>query len=467
MQRLLISNKDMEGIDNMVNLKEETFEYGLVSYKIEINPEIIQECSIHDQAWDREFKKHVADNYPYTMSPETTRLIASASTELKKKMHDAGFNLESWIKLTESESYVMGVLRRVMITDTIEPIIGYTDEMAIHLANLKTNSPDKLIHIRSFFSWRFVADKCLIVRLHQMGVFANLLATDMSADSIAIGALNFEVWNLLLAKRDRYEIHIVNGDVPHELMKRDKTIVLQVGDAMKESKNDSLHSVKFDALLIDNGLQYIDASATKEIVSNVLKNKGDRGLYIGTLGLDSNIRVKISPFTHLKEIFKVLLGKNLADLYKKTYFSHPPYGYLHNYKFKLDKDNQILITRVYSSGAVRMYTWLTKLLKDNIPLFIEVMKAMKSAISLSKANVEVVTTPFEYHQAMLDAIKENNLEYVVFEKPLNYESFGWLKVEGQEDTYTNGKEEVNGSTMMEKCKKKDPVVLRISRILAI
>ncbi len=78
-------------------------------------------------------------------------MIAIASTELKKNMHDVGFNLESWIRITESESYVMGVLRRVMITDTIEPIIGYTDEMAIHLANLKTKSPDKPIHIRSFF----------------------------------------------------------------------------------------------------------------------------------------------------------------------------------------------------------------------------------------------------------------------------------------------------------------------------
>ncbi len=69
-----------------------------------------------------------------------------------------------------------------------------------------------------------------------MGVFANLLATDMSADSIAIGgALNFKVWNQLLPEQNQYEIHIVNGDVPPELIK-DKTIILQVGDAITESK---------------------------------------------------------------------------------------------------------------------------------------------------------------------------------------------------------------------------------------
>ena len=375
-----------------------------------------------------------------------------------------GFDLDSWIRLSESEPYVMGVLRRVMVTDTIEPIIGYTDEMALHLADLKAESPDELLHIRSFFSGASVADKSLIARLYQMGVSANLLATDLSADSIAVGALNFEVWNQMLPEQDRYEIHIVNGDVPQELLDRDRTIILQVGDAITTSKRDALNPTKYDALIIDNGLQYIDTGSTKEIISNVLQNKGDRGLYIGTLGLDSDIRVEISPFTHAKEIIKVLLGQNLVDEYEKSYFPYPPYGYRHNYAFKVGKDNQILITRVYSEGTARMYMWLTQLLKRNRTMFGEVMKAAKSATDLSKANVEVETTPFDYHTAMLKSIEENGMEYIVHEKPLNYEDFGWEKVTGKEDIYSNGKEEIDGGTMMRICKEKDPVVLRISRI---
>lgn len=461
-----IGNPEWKETNNIVNLVEEEHEYGMSSYRIEINPEFVQECYIHDQAWDEEFKKYVARDYPYTMSPQTTRLIASASTELKKEMHNVGFDVESWIRLSESEPYVMGVLRRVMITDTIEPIIGYTDEMALYLADLKAESPDQLLHIRSFFSGASVADKSLIARLYQMGVSANLLATDLSADSIAVGALNFEVWNQMLPEQDRYEIHMVNGDVPQELLDRDRTIILQVGDAITTSKRDSLNSTTYDALIIDNGLQYIDAGSTKEILSNVLQNKGDRGLYIGTLGLDSDIRVEISPITHAKEISKVLfLGKDLVKEYEKSYFLNPPYGYRHNYEFKVGKDNQILITRVYSEGTARMYTWLAKLLKSNKSMFGEVMKAAKSATDLSKANVEVETTPFDYHQAMLKAIKENQMEYIVHEKPLNYEDFGWEKVEGKEDIYSNGKEEIDGGTMMRICKEKDPVVLRISRIL--
>lgn len=459
-----INEQEKENSNEIVHFLEEKYSDGLSSYKIEISPEFVQECYTYDQAWDEEYKKFIAHDYPYTMSPQTTRLIASVSTELKGKMHDAGFSVQSWIKFSESESYVMGVLRRVMVTDTIEPIIGYTDEMANHLAKLSVESPDKLVHIRSFFSGASVADKCLLTRLYQMGTSANLLATDLSADSVAVGALNFEVWNQMLPEQDRYEIHMVNGDVPQELLDRDKTIILQVGDAITTSKRDSLNSTKYDALIVDNGFQYIDRGSTEEIVSNVLQNKGDRGLYIGTLGLDSEIRVNISPITHLKEIIKAYVGKDLSKEYSKKYFPKTPYNYPHKYQFTVGEDNQILINKVSSDGAARMYTWLANLLKTNRSMFGEVMKAIKSATDLSKANIEVETTPFDYHHAMLSAVAANNMEPTILEKPLNYEDFGWEKVDGKEDIYSNGEEEVDGGTMLRICKQKDPLVLRRSRI---
>lgn len=462
-QETYISNSEWEEKDNMVNLVVEKYKDGLSSYRIEINPEFVQECYTHDRAWDEEYKKFVAHDYPYTMSPQTTRLIASVSTELKEKMMEAGFHLESWMKFSESEPYVMGVLRRVMVTDTIEPIIGYTDEMAVHLADLKAESPDKLLHIRSFFSGASVADKSLIARLYQMGVSANLLATDLSADSIAVGALNFEVWNQMLPEQDRYEIHIVNGDAPEELLEKDKTIILQIGDAITASKKDSFNSTKFDALIVDNGFQYIDKSATEEIVSNVLQNKGERGLYIGTLGLDSEIRVNISPVTHLKEILKASVGKDLSGEYSKRYFPHIPYNYLHRYRFSVDENNQILIDKVSSDGSARMYTWLAHLLKTDRKMFSEVLKAIKSATDLSKINMEVETTPFDYHQAMLDAVDKNNMVAEVLESPLNYEDFGFTKV--SKDIYSGPEGEVDGATMLRMCKHQDPLVLRRSRVL--
>lgn len=458
-----ISNPKWQDTDSTVGLVEEQYENGLVSYKIEMNPQFVQECFIHDQAWDEEFKKHVARDYPYTMSPQTTRLIASASTELKQKMRDVGFDLDSWVSFSENEPYVMGVLRRVMVTDTIEPIIGYTDAMAVHLADLKAESPDELLHIRSFFSGASVADKSLIARLYQMGVSANLLATDLSADSIAVGALNFEVWNQMLPEQDRYEIHIVNGDVPQELLDRDRTIILQVGDAITTSKRDSLNSTKFDALIVDNGFQYIDKSATEEIVSNVLQNKGERGLYIGTLGLDSEIRVNISSFTHLKEILKAYFGNDLSKEYSKKYFPHIPYNYLHRYRFNVGEDNQVVIDKVSSDGSARMYTWLAHLLKTNRRMFTEVLKAIKSATDLSKINTEVETTPFDYHQAIVDAAEKNGMNAEVLESPLNYEDFGFTKV--SKDIYSGPEGEVDGGTMLRMCKHKDPLVLRRSRVL--
>lgn len=460
----LIESDEKEYMNGMVDLVEESYENGLSSYRIRINPEFVQECYTYDQAWDEEYKKFIAHDYPYTMSPETTRLIAMVSTELKEKMHDAGFELEHWLKLSENEPYVMGVLRRVMVTDTIEPIIGYTDEMANHLSKLKSKSPDKLLHIRSFFSGASVADKCLIARLYQMGVSANLLATDLSADSVAVGALNLEVWNQMLPEQDRYEIHMIHGDVPKELSNRENTIIFQVGDAITTSQTDSSNSTKFDALLIDNGLQYIDRNSTKEIVSNVLQNKGEDGLYIGTLGLDSDIRVSLSPVVHGAEILKAYLGKNLSKEYSKKYFPHTPYNYPHRYSFSVGEENQILITKVISDGAARMYSWLAHLLKTNRALFGEVMKAIKSATDLSKVSIEVETSPFDYHQAILDAIDSNHMVASILEKPLNYEDFGWTKIEGERDMYSKGKEKVDGGTMVRICKQIDPIVLRRSRI---
>ena len=449
--------------NGIVSLEKKEFESGYSSYIVKVEPQFTQECYEYDKAWDEDFRRNIGPNYPYTMSPKTSQLIACTSTELKKDMSKVGFQIDPWKVGSDDEPYVMGVLRRVMVTDTIEPILEYTDEIAKHLKSLKEKNPSKVINIRSFFCGASVADKSLVTRLYESGTVVNLIATDIAADSIAVAALNFSVWNELLPESDRYEIHIVKGPVPRELYNRDRTIVLQVEDALRASQEEEELNVEYDALVLDNGLQYVSSEFTRELVSNVSHNVGKDGLYIGSLGLDSHIKVEIPKFYHLSQIIDSKF-RDLRKAYAKREKYEAPYGYPHSYSFKVDRSNgMILINGVVSDGAARMYTWLGKLLTENRPRFKEVMDAIKSATELSKVNKSVETTPFDYHNSMVASLEAEGKKVEVLERPLEFEKYGWTQVE--KDLYSNGKESVDGGTMMRLCKEQDPLVLRTSRIL--
>lgn len=462
-QEIYHSGDPKDARDTIVRLEKREFESGYSSYVVMVNPEFTQKCYEHDEPWDKDFRENIGPHYPYTMSPRTSELIATTSTELKKAMSRVGFQIDPWKIGPDDEPYVMGVLRRVMVTDTIEPILSYTDKVAAHLKEVKEKNPSIVLNIRSFFCGAAVADKSLISRLHESGVHANLIATDFAADSIAVAALNFSVWNELLPGSDRYEIHIVKGSVPRELYGIDKTIVLQVEDALDASSEEKEIDVAYDALLLDNGLQYVSKEFTRDLLSNISHNVGERGLYIGALGLDSQIKVVIPKFYHLTQIIDSKF-RDLKKVYEQRSKFEASYGYPHTYNFKVDKNTgMIIIDGVVSDGAARMYTWLGKLLVKNRPRFKEVMTAIKSATDLSKANRAVETTPFDYHNIMLGALRQQGKRVEVLERPLVFEKYGWKEV--GEDRYSNGKEEVDGGTMMRLCKEQDPLVLRITRIL--
>jgi len=457
------SNNGEKETSGATKLVTQEFEDGKKSYVVEVDPQFIQECYEYDRSWDVDFRNNVGPNYPYTMSPKTSELIALASSGLKSEMSRVGFQIDPWKIGADEEPYVMGVLRRVMIPDTIEPIIGYTDEIVKHLENVNEQVPDKILKIRSYFCGAAVADKSLMTRLAEKGLSANLITTDIAADSIAIAAMNFSVWNELLPENDRYSIHIVKGSIPAELFSRDKTIVLQVEDALIASEEESKLPINFDALLLDNGLQYVSREFTQTLTNNIKENIGDYGLYIGALGLDSHIKVEIPVFYHLRQILDSQV-RNLRKVYEKKASFKAPYNYPHRYHFNVDRETgMILIDRVISDGAARTYAWLGKLLYSNRARFSEVMAAIKSATALSEANKVVETTPFDYHNVMVDTINSSGLQAEVLEVPLEYESFGWKKIGS--DLYENGEEKVDGGTMMRICKEQDPLVLRRSRIL--
>lgn len=455
----MVEEKEQNSKVQLISIDSES---GVKSYKVQISPEVAQQCLLYDREWDVDFRKYIGPEYPYTMSPETTRVIAEASTDMKRYMLEKGFNINKWeVGDQNKEPYVMSVLRRVCITDTIEPIIDNTDAMARYLETLSQNNPQRMLRIRSFFTGAAVAEKCLVARLHQLGVENfNLVTTDSSAESVAIAALNLSLWNELLPEKDRYDIRIVNGEVPEELYSKSKTIVLQVGDALGASENDSVHNPAFDALLLDNGLPYVSSEFGSKLVSNVAKNMGKDGLYMAALGLDEKIKVEIETSFHLRNIIKSMFTDLSRD--PKIGKFTAPYDYPHYYGFSVDKEGNILINQVLSKGAAKMYKWLGLLVRSNMTKFKEVMAAIKSATELSRAKVSVVTPPFKSHVDITKTLTEQGYSFEELERPLEYEKFGWQKI--GEDLYTKDGANANGTQMMDACRAMDPLVLRKTRL---
>lgn len=445
-----------------VFIEENIYEGGLKSYSLKLSSKFLDSCDIYDREWDETYRKFVASEFPYTMSPKTTKMIAALSTFLKRKMESKGFHIDPWRVDSAEEPYVVNVLSKVMATEPIEPIIHYTKEVALHIKSLREKTENAPIVARSFFSGACVADKCLLASLYNMGEYVNLITSDASADSIAIGALNLEVWNQNLPEGQRYEIYIVNGKIPKELLTKERTVILQVFEAMKASKEDSLLSLKYDVLMIDNGLQYVTQNYTEELVANCLENINDKGLYIAVLGSDAGIKVEFSTSFHILNILKAIFVKDLRKSFVKDYEFTSPYGVSHKYIFEKKDDGTILITGMKTEGTARMYNWLAYLILHDRKRLQEVMKAIKSSTELSRANYSVETSPFDYHQSIIKAIKSKEKNFIEIAKPLNFEDFGWEKV--KDDEYRKGEEIVDGGTMMEMCKMIDPLVIRISRI---
>ena len=239
---------------------------------------------------------------------------------------------------------------------TNEPINIYT-KVALHIKFLREKSQD-LPTVRSLFSGASVADKCLLITLYNMGEYVNLISCDSSADSVAIGALNLEIWNQNLPEKDRYEIHIVNGKIPKDLLLRDRVVILQVSEAMQAAKEDTKLSLKYDVLLIDNGLQYVTRNYTQELISICLNNIGQNGLYIAALGSDQGLKVEFSVLFHIVNILKALVTKDVRKSFAKDYEFTSPYGIDHKYVFRKREDGTILITGMKTEGTARMYNWL-------------------------------------------------------------------------------------------------------------
>lgn len=427
------------------------------SFKLEIPANFLSLCNEADRLWNIDFKVNIAKDYPYTMSPETIKYIAHASELVKEQMSNMGLRINSWDNgLQNHEPYVIGVLGKVCVPETIEPIFDNTDKIVHYLAGLHDNNDGRIFTIRSFFTGAAVAEKCLISRMYSEGMKNfNLISTDSSAESIAVAAVNLQLWNESLPLEDRYDIHIVDGKIPENLYSANRTIVLQVGDALLCSQDEKTN---FDALLLDHGLPYHPYDYGSKLVINICHNMGSDGLLIAILGLDAKIKVEISILTHFQHIVKACFSDVTRD--PRIGLFQAPYNYPHYYDFYVKEDGSILITKVLSDGAGRTYNWCAKLLKNNFPKLIKVLKTMKNATDLSRVKDAVITSPFKSHCDIVEKLKANGYVFSDIERPLEYETFGWNILEY--DRYVKEGKIVNGEELMELCRQQDPLVHRNS-----
>lgn len=432
------------------------------AYELRLPQQFLKACLEADRKWDIDFKKHISNDYPYTMSPETTQYIAQANKSVKDQMSSYGFQIKSWDKGNiEHEPYVMGVLRRVCVTDTIEPIFDNTDKIVAYLKDLVKNDPTRVLYVRSFFTGAGVAEKCLVTRLHAVGLKNfNLITTDNSAESIGVAAMNLQVWNDTLPQEERYRILIVNGKIKENLYFANRTIVLQVGDALECSEVEKTIKPKFDALLLDNGLPYVDIEYGSSLLVSTCCNMGKDGLFIAALGIDANITVEIDTAFHLQMIVKGCRSDVRKD--PRIGVFQAPYNYPHYYEFVVNPDDNILIKKVISDGAGRTYNWLAVLLRTDFPKLLKILKTIKSATNLSRVSDAVLTTPFDTHCSFIQTLDANDFSYVEIEKPLDFEKSGWVKVE--ENCFSKDGLVVTSKELMDICRKQDPLVLRKSII---
>lgn len=239
-----------------------------------------------------------------------------------------------------------------------------------------------------------------------------------------------EIWNSSLSTEERYDIFLVNGDIPEELFGRRKTVVLQIRDALYAINEEHVNKTKInyfiDGLLLDNGLQYVSSDFGKELLQKAIELKGKNGLFVAIIGLDPAIEVRIDSIYQLKEILIGSCVKRFKKLIDEKGFN-TPFGYEHFYLFTKD-ENITKISRVYSMGAARLYDWLHHLLfKLDIIKFMAVLKAIKSATNLSKASSIVKTSPFQTYLDLKAICEDNKLVYSFEAKPMDISLYNIYK----------------------------------------
>ena len=435
-------------------------------YQFDVNQDRLASIQSYDNEWNREFLSHVSATYPYTMSPESSKIVSEVAQEISRYLKTQTDNHQTWSVYADSGNYYDKLLNRVSIPDTIEPIIFNIDSIVDHLTRISKRS----LLIRSFFAGAGIAEKSLMARINQAHIDnVTLITTDVSIDAISYAIANFQVWNQQLPEIEKYTAFCVLGsNIPSALLEISNTVIFQIADAVSAviEEGSSYPNIKYDVLLLDNGLPYVPTEAAEVIFDTALQHVGKDGLFIAILGLDEKVYVDINPLYQFSQILISLFGVDLKDLYSKKYKYSTPYNYHHRYDFRILDDDQIVIDKVISVGAAKIYSWIGSLMKrGQLGDAVKVIKTIKQATRLSTAKDNVLTTPWKSHLQLESIIHKYNLQYQIIASPITPETYGWY-YDNQHRIFKNSSGQIIERTQGDRhFRLIDPVVLRITQIL--
>lgn len=440
-------------------------------WMVTLEQDIVKECNDLDKKWiDGKFGfgQNIASDFPYVMAPETSEIVFAKAENLGEMMKSFGIDIKPWDVKGDDTPYTLKLLHRDKVPDTFKPIFWNTDRIAEHLSQIETKK-DMPLMVRSIGTGSGVAEKCLLARLYdEYGITdMNLISTDLAETSIAAAAVNISLWNETLPESEKYRVYVVNGEIPADMYKLNRVVILQIADAKDAMAWEKNKGIGYDALSLDNVLPYLSHELNDKILESVISNKGDSGLYLTSLGLDQGIKVSLDKAFQYKEILNPF--KNLMKGYMKAYEKNGSLpihnGYWHTYGFHIRNDKSFLIDRVLSEGSAKMFTWIRKLIyHGQFETMGKVTASINKATSLSSAKEEVQSPPFESYIRYLKILQEEGLLVDAIEAPLYPEKFGYQLVDSKDFVYKKDEKTYTYQEVMEECRTKDPVVLRGSSL---
>ncbi len=373
--------------------------------------EIVKYVELKQNIWRSEWNKHIEDGeqFPYVTHPEVLHLSRSI-TELFLEETMSRLGVSEFEQWASGKAYDVG--QRVMIPDAYWLIGGFNAKLMADF--LRKKGEKKKVTFRSIGTGAGVYERSIY---EQFSNFSTL-TTDISIHSCVISALNLEMYNVGKKSRDKISVYLVKGRAPVELLKKDRTVVVQIADCIDALKWDKEDGNSFNAVGLDNFLPYLPEAYVKETFELCLDLlKADARIQF--LGLDKT-RVIVGELYKIGQIIK----GGCADRFKKAIedernrMDKEGKEFLFGYEVVYKTDSTDVIREVKTVWAGNIFDWVREyIFSFRIKDALIMNKAIKSATGLSTLSDLVISLTADHFKILKVLLEERDKEYDVVVSP--------------------------------------------------